>query len=121
MRIVKKCYYPLLILFAAALAILGCTSNTESAGSAAAKPPALFASLEDKFIGEWKSLESTERPHLFIIRNGDNFIIKSEKSEFPAVFDDENKILQFNVPASVGVGGTVPETSFDIAYLEKED
>ncbi|MBC3538970.1 hypothetical protein ACFSC6_10530 [Rufibacter sediminis] len=64
----------------------------------------------DKFIGEWKSVQSEGRDHTIITRNGGNFLIQQGKKTVPGVWDEENNIIRMNVGMPM-----------DIMYIENED
>ena len=67
-------------------------------------------SYDDKFIGEWKSVQSEGRDHTIITRNGKNFLIQQGKKTVPGVWDEENNLIRM----IVGV-------PMDIMYIENED
>ncbi|RNI24112.1 hypothetical protein EFB08_17205 [Rufibacter latericius] len=64
----------------------------------------------DKFIGEWKSVQSEGRDHTIITRNGENFLIQQGKKTVPGVWDEANNVIRMNVGVPM-----------DIMYIENED
>jgi hypothetical protein len=108
-KIIRRGDCMIILVFTFLISIYSCSSQPET-GSTNTNPT-LNNSVQDKFIGEWESLESAERAHTIISRNGENYIVKGRESEYPAIYNKEQKLLQFNTP-----GGT-----FDISYLADSD
>lgn len=107
--VAATCTISIFILFC--LTLFSCSGKGEKAvESNNPVEPVSASNYEDNFIGEWESVNSKNRNHMIITRNGKNFIIQEGKTSSPGIYDEENKIIKINVGAPL-----------DIMFLEDEN
>ena len=71
-----KVWGPRLLIVLLLLAVSACTTN-----------------FRDKFVGEWKSVNTGSEVHTFIKRSGDNFFITEGKQDLVGTYDETTKSM----------------------------